>query len=62
MLAVAHTVLVMACHMLKRKQDYEELGAEYFDRLNAYAIRRSLVRRLERLGHRVILEALPQPA
>lgn len=61
-LAVAHTVLVMAYHMLKRKQDYQELGADYFDRLNADAIRRSLVRRLERLGHKVTLEPLPQPA
>jgi transposase len=59
-LAVAHTVLVMAYYILKRKQNYEELGADYFDRLNADAIRRSLVRRLERLGHRVTLEPLPQ--
>jgi len=59
-LAVAHTVLVMAYHILKRKQNYQELGADYFDRLNADAIRRSLVRRLERLGHRVTLEPLPQ--
>jgi len=59
-LAVAHTVLVMAYHILKRKQNYQELGADYFDRLNADAIRRSLVRRLERLGHRVTLEPIPQ--
>jgi transposase len=59
-LAVAHTVLVMAYHILKRKQNYQELGADYFDRLNADAICRSLVRRLERLGHRVTLEPLPQ--
>jgi transposase len=61
-LAVAHTVLVMAYYILKRKQNYEELGADYFDRLNADAIRRSLVRRLERLGHRVTLEPIPQSA
>jgi transposase len=61
-LGVAHTVLVMAYYILKRKQGYEELGADYFDRLNADALRRSLVRRLERLGHRVILEPVLQPA
>jgi len=61
-LAVAHTVLVMAYHILKRKQNYQELGADYFDRLNADAIRRSLVRRLEKLGHRVTLEPIPQSA
>jgi len=47
---------------LKREQDYEELGADYFDRLNADAIRPSLVRRLERLGHRLILEPLLKSA
>jgi hypothetical protein len=61
-LAVAHTVLVMAYYILKRKESYEDLGADYFDRLNADAIRRSLVRRLERLGHRVTLEPILQSA
>lgn len=61
-LAVAHTVLVAAYHMLKHQQDYQELGADYFDRLNADTLRRSLVSRLERLGHKVTLEPLAQPA
>jgi transposase len=61
-IAVAHTILVMAFHMLKRKEDYREAGADYFDRLNVNGLRRSLVRRLERLGHKVILEPLAQPA
>jgi transposase len=61
-LAVAHTVLVAAYHMLKHHQDYPELGVDYFDRLNADSLRRSLVSRLERLGHKVILEPLAQPA
>ena len=42
---------------------YEELGEEYFDRRRsseAYAKR--LVRKLERLGHKVELEPLPQTA
>jgi transposase len=58
-LAVAHAVLVMAYHILKRRENYEELGADYFDRLNADALRRWLIRRLESLGHRVILEPPP---
>ena len=61
-IAVAHTILVMAFHMLKRKQDYREAGADYFDRLHADGLRRSLIRRLERLGHKVTLEPLAQPA
>jgi len=61
-IAVAHTILVIAFHMRSRKQDYYELGADYFDRLKADGLRRSLVRRLERLGHKVTLEPLAQPA
>jgi transposase len=61
-IAVAHTILVTAFYMLKRKQDYHEAGADYFDRLHADRLRRSLVRRLERLGHEVTLTPLAQPA
>ncbi len=61
-IAVAHAILVMAFHMLKHKQNYREAGADYFDRLNADGLRRSLVKRLERLGHKVTLEPLAQPA
>src|SRR5262250_1581478 len=59
-MAVAHALLVIAYHMLKRKENYKELGADHFDRIDVNRIRRSLVRRLERLGHRVILEPLAQ--
>ena len=57
-LAVAHSILVMADFMLSRKQDYLELGGDYFERLNPNSLRRYLVRRLERLGHVVA----PHPA
>jgi hypothetical protein len=36
-LAVAHAMLVIAYHLLKRKEDYKELGVNYFDHLNAEA-------------------------
>jgi len=61
-IAVAHTILVAAFYMLTRKEDYEEVGAGYFDRLHADRLKRSLVRRLEQLGHKVNLEPLAQPA
>jgi hypothetical protein len=48
--------------MLKRKENYRELGADHFDRIDVSCVRRSLVRRLERLGHRVTLEPLAQIA
>ncbi len=57
-MAVAHALLEIAYHMLKRKEDYRELGADHFDRIDVNRIRRSLVRRLERLGHKVTLEPL----
>jgi transposase len=59
-MTVAHTLLEIAYHMLKRKQAYRELGADHFDWIDVNRIRRALVRRLERLGHKVTLEPLAQ--
>jgi transposase len=60
-MAVGHTILVIAFHLLKRKERYIELGVNYFDQKNADSLRRSLVKRLERLGHSVILSPISQP-
>jgi hypothetical protein len=51
--AVGHTILVIVFNMLRNQQPYPDLGAEYFDRRNADQLKRSLVRRLERLGVQV---------
>jgi transposase len=59
-LAVAHALLFIAFHMLKSKENYRELGADHFDRIDVNRIRRSLVRRLERLGHGVTYHS-PRP-
>jgi transposase len=40
-------------------QPYHELGAQYFDEHERDHVQRRLVRRLERLGFAVTLEALP---
>ena len=62
--AVGHAILVICYHMLERKSARpKELGEDYFQRRRcdqAYAKR--LVRQLEKLGHSVVLESLPQPA
>jgi transposase len=58
--AVAHTILVIVFHMLKNQQPYSDLGADYFDRRNTDQLKRSLVRRLERLG--VPVSIVPTPA
>ncbi len=52
-MAVGHTILVIVFHMLKNRQPYRDLEADYFDRRNAEQIKRTLIRRLERLGLQV---------
>jgi transposase len=61
--AVGHSILVICYHILQRGEPYQELGEHYFNRRRSEeAYRKRLVRQLEKLGHRVVLEALPQPA
>jgi transposase len=61
--AVGHSILVIAYHILERGEPYQELGEDYFNRRRSEeAYRKRLVRKLEKLGHRVVLESLPQPA
>ncbi len=61
-IAVAHQLLVIAFYLLKRKEQYRELGANHFDNINADRVRHSLVKRLERLGHIVTLQPAVQSA
>lgn len=61
--AVAHSILVMAYHMLSRKEPYREAGADYFDRFQPQAVAQRLVRRLHQLGYEAELHPRsPQPA
>jgi transposase len=53
--AVGHTILVIAYHLLQRSCGYEELGRDYFDKRDRQAVERRLVRRLEGLGYKVSL-------
>ena len=48
--AVAHTILIIAYHVLHRQQPYQDLGSTYFDERERSAIARQSVRRLEHLG------------
>jgi hypothetical protein len=54
--AVAHSILVIAYHMLRRGTVYLDLGGDYFDKRNEQQLQRSLVKRLERLGLKVTVE------
>jgi transposase len=60
--AVAHSIVVSAFHMLSRHEPYQELGANYFDDQRRHQLVDRLARRLERLGYRVSLELVPAPA
>jgi hypothetical protein len=53
---VANSLLQAAWYMLTKRQSYRNLGADYYERLHRKDLERSLVRRLEKLGHKVILE------
>jgi transposase len=55
LLAVGHSILVIIYHLLKHHLEYRDLGRDYFDRLEPERLQRYLVKRLEALGHEVIL-------
>jgi hypothetical protein len=48
--------------MLKADVEYQDLGANYFDRLEPERLRRNLVKRLERLGYQVTLTTQDEAA
>lgn len=54
-MAVAHSVLVIVYHVLREKKPYQELGADYFDRLDIQRTQRYYIQRLEQLEYAVEL-------
>ena len=56
--AVAHTILVIIYHMLKKGTLYQDMGSKYFDQLNRDAVARRAIKRLEALGYIVTVEAV----
>jgi transposase len=56
--AVAHSILIIAYHILRDATQYQDLGADYFHQHDKTCLERSLVKRLEQLGNRVVLEPL----
>ncbi len=55
LVAVAHTLLVIIYHIIKYRVDYQDLGPEYFLRLEPQRQKHYLVKRLEQLGYEVQL-------
>ncbi len=54
--AVTHSLLVMAYHVLTKREPYRDLGANSFDERDRQAVERRLVHRLEALGYSVSLQ------
>lgn len=54
-IAIAHTILVIAYYIIKDGTEYRELGTGYLRKHDNQAITKQLVRRLEKMGHRVTL-------
>jgi len=55
LIAVARHLIVIAYHLIREPVVSRDLGENYFDSLHAERTKRRLVRRLEGLGHEVIL-------
>jgi transposase len=51
--AVAHSILVIAYHLISRKVPYQDLGGDYFDKRRPETTAKRLIKRLERLGLQV---------
>lgn len=60
--AVAHTMLIIASHVLQRQQPSQDLGSNSFDERERSTVERQSVRRLEHLGFKVTLETAGEAA
>lgn len=60
--AVGHSILVIAYHLIKEKKTYEDLGSDYFVKRDRQSVIRRCLRQLEHLGHKVTLEPMMVPA
>ena len=56
--AVGHSILIIAYHVLSRHQPFTDLGFDYFQQRNRTAVEHRLIRALEALGNRVTVVPL----
>ena len=59
LVAVAHSILVIAYHLLAKGTTYQELGPNFFDHLNYQRVVKYHLRRLLELGYRITPETVP---
>lgn len=60
--AVGHTILVIAYHLLQGDAVYQDLGPGSFDQRDQHRLERRLTARLQGLGYKVTLEPLATAA
>jgi transposase len=60
--AVAHSILVIAYHLISRKVPYQDLGGDYFDKRRPEATVKRLIKRLESLGVQITVQVPLAPA
>lgn len=60
--AVAHSILVICYHLIKRKEPYRELGGDYFDKRRPEETAKRLMKRLEQLGFNVTVVPTTVPS
>ena len=56
LMAVAHSILIIAYSMTKKAKVYEELGGDYFDPVNKSQLQNHLIHRLQQLGVTVTVQ------
>jgi transposase len=62
LVAVGHSILIIAYHVLQTRTPYQDLGGEYFEHRNVDKQRKRLIRQLESLGMKVTVEEIKEAA
>ena len=58
-MALAHHLIVVVYNVIRRKEDYVEFGADYYDQRNKPKVVARLLKRLQRLGYEADLREIP---
>lgn len=58
LVGVGHSMLAAIWHMLRRDVEYRELGADFFEKQNLEGLKKTYLKKLERLGFKVSLDPI----
>ena len=60
--AIGHKILIYAYYVLRYRVPFHDLGEDYLHKMNTSVLQKKLIKRLEALGNKVILEPVLQMA